>query len=61
MDDDGWTCAKCDGAADVVQHSPHCPLRDEEEDVSVVDWSKVHILQRRPSARDDDACPRPQD
>jgi len=53
--DDGWRCAKCDGAADVALDSRHCPLRDQDQDVSVIDWSAVHQLQHRPPRRDDDA------
>jgi hypothetical protein len=61
MDAGGWSCAKCDGAADVALHSRHCPLRGQEEAVGVVDWSAIPILERRPGAGDDDASPRPQD
>jgi len=52
-----WRCGKCDGAIDVLVHSPYCPKRDEDQGVSVVDWSTVHQLQRRPDPRADDACP----
>jgi hypothetical protein len=36
MDHDVWSCGKCDGAADVALHSPHCPRRKQEQDVRVV-------------------------
>jgi hypothetical protein len=61
MDDDGWACGKCDGAIDVALHSVHCPLREKDQDVSVLDWSAIHILQRRSPPEDDNACPPPQD
>jgi hypothetical protein len=54
-----WRCAKCDGAAGVVLHSRHCPKHDQDQDVSLVDWSTVHQLQRYPDPRDDDASPDP--
>jgi hypothetical protein len=53
-----WQCAKCDGATDVTLHSRHCPKHDQDQGVSLVEWSKVHQLQRRPDRRDnDDASP----
>jgi hypothetical protein len=51
-----WRCAKCDGA-DLPAHSRHCHLYDEDEGVSLIDWSELHQLRRRPDPPDDDASP----
>jgi hypothetical protein len=60
MDGDEWSCAKCAGATDVAVHSRHCPRRDQDQDASLIDWSAIHQLRRRPDQRDDDASPRSQ-
>jgi hypothetical protein len=52
----GWRCGKCEGL-DVPAHSRHCHLSDEEEGVSLVDWSPLQQLRQRPDPRDDDASP----
>jgi hypothetical protein len=37
--------------------SLRCPTRDEDQDVSLVDWSQLHQFQRWPDPRDADAAP----
>lgn len=37
--------------------SGRCPKRDQDHGASLVDWSQIHQLQRRPDPRDTDASP----